>query len=60
MSAELIEYFQLGSNLVAITIAGIIYLAYINNLRSSLQLANSQIDLVRAQVSVSEQNLQFF
>jgi len=50
---ELISYLQVGSNGVALVVAGWIYLAYIKNLRSSLSAKDEQIETV-------EKHLQFW
>jgi len=48
-----IEYFQLGANGVALTVAGWIYGAYIKNLRSELSIKDEQVKAV-------EKNLTFW
>lgn len=43
---ELIAYFQLGANAVAVTIAVWIYLAYVKNIRSLLEVKDEQLKVL--------------
>ncbi len=43
---EFIGYFQFGANAVALAVAGWIYLAYVQNLRSLLEVKDEQLKVV--------------
>jgi len=43
---EFISYFQLGANAVALSVAGWIYFAYIQNLRSLLEVKDEQLKVI--------------
>lgn len=43
---ELITYFQLGANAVAVSVAGWIYLAYVKNIRSMLSIKDEQLKVL--------------
>lgn len=43
---ELIAYFQLGANAVAVAAAGWIYLAYVKNIRSMLEVKDEQLKVL--------------
>lgn len=43
---ELIAYFQLGANTVAVAVAGWIYLAYVRNVRSMLEVKDEQLKVL--------------
>ena len=49
--SDLINYLQLGANGFALIIAGWIYLAYLNNLRSALKSKDEQIKVVEKNLS---------
>lgn len=48
---ELITYFQLGANTVAVVVAGWIYLAYIKNIRSILEVKDEQLKVMEKSIA---------
>lgn len=40
---EIIDYFQLGANGMALVIAGWIYIAYVRNLKSQIDIKEEQL-----------------
>lgn len=49
---ELINYFQLGANGIALIVAGWIYFAYVNNLRGQLESKDDQIKAVEKNLAL--------
>lgn len=50
---EILDYLQVGSNGIALAVAGWIYVAYVKNLRASVSAKDEQIETV-------EKHLQFW
>ena len=48
---EFISYFQLGANAVALAVAGWIYLAYVQNIRSLLEVKDEQLKVIEKTLS---------
>ena len=49
---ELINYFQLGANGMALLVAGWIYLAYVKNIRGQLEIKDDQIKAVEKNLAL--------